>query len=297
MVQHERKKLATPPRKIPFTTQLEILFGGLTNRIGWPILGLGMIFFWVFSLESDLMNIRKFSSELKTAKGKVFKVRGTGSIVNGKEVEEYSYQFWTEHGLYSGTSYSRDVHYKLKNEVVIEFVPQNPEFNRIQGLRTAEYGIAVGLLPLIVPFIGFLMIYLGFKAGKHTIRLLKYGEVGYGKLVKKTATGREINDQIVYQMFFEFKAEDGEKYLVETHTHEAYRLEDEDVEVLVYNKSNPTEAMMFDSMPGEPKIDLTGNIKATGISVAFGALLVPILAIGGNLLYLISIIIEFLQSQ
>ncbi|MBT29873.1 MAG: hypothetical protein CMO01_09460 [Thalassobius sp.] len=294
MVQHERKRLATPPRKIPFTTRLEILFGGLTNRIGWPIFGLGMVFFWVFSLESDLMNIRKFSSDLKTAKGKIYKVRETGSIVNGKEVEEYSYQFWTESGLHSGTSYSRDQHYNIKNEVVVEYVDEHPEFSRIQGLRTAEYGIAVGLLPLIVPFVGFIMVYLGFKGGNHTIRLLKNGEVGYGKLVKKTATGREINDQIVYQMFFEFQAEDGEKYLVETHTHEAYRLEDEDVEVLLYNKERPTEALMFDSMPGEPKVDTEGNIKATGVSVAFGALLVPILAIGGNLLYMISLIIQFI---
>lgn len=296
MVHHELKKLAPVPRDIPFTTKLEILFGGLTNRVGWPILGLGMIFFWVFSLESDLMNIRKFSGELEEAKGRVTVVRGTGAIVNGKEVEEYTYEFWTPQGLFKGQSFSREQHYNRQNEVEIEYVENNPAKNRIKGLRTAEYGIAVGLLPLVVPFIGFLMIFLGIRGGQQTIKLLKYGNVGYGRLFKKAATGREINDQVVYQMFFEFEAADGKKYHVETNTHEAHLLEDEEVEVLLYNKSNPEEAMMFDSMPGEPQSDAEGNIEAKGFSVAFTALLVPILAILGNLIYMIVLTLNFLSD-
>ena len=296
MVHHEVKKLAPIPRHIPFTTKLEILFGGLTNRIGWPILGLGMVFFWVFSLESDLMNIRKFSGQLKEAKGRVTMERGTGAIVNGIEVEEYTYQFWTPQGLFTGKSFSREQHYNLRNEVDVEYVENKPEFNRIKGLRTAEYGIAVGLLPLIVPFIGFLMIYLGIRGGQQTIKLLRYGKVGYGKLFKKAATGREINDQVVYQMFFEFEASDGNKYHVETNTHEAHLLEDEEVEVLLYNERNPNEAMMFDSMPGEPEADEHGNIKGKGLSVAFGALLVPILAIVGNLVYATILIVQIINN-
>ncbi|MEM1136313.1 MAG: DUF3592 domain-containing protein [Bacteroidota bacterium] len=290
--QQEKHKLAHAPRNIPFTTQLEILFGGLTNRIGWPILGLGMVFFWFFSLESDLMNINKFSTDLAYSQGKVIKVRDTESIINGKKVEEYTYEFWTENGIFSGKSFSKGQQLNLNNKVEIEYVPANPEFNRIKGFRTAEYGIAVGLLPLIVPLIGFLMIYLGFRGGKQTIKLLKHGEVGYGKLVRKTATGREINDQVVYQMFFEFKATDGQRYMTETHTHEAHLLEDEEVEVLLYNKEEPTQSMMFDSMPGEPIINDNGHIKAKGLSVAFSALLVPILAIGGNIIYMISIFLK-----
>ncbi len=297
MVHHEIKKLAPVPRHIPFTTKLEILFGGLTNRIGWPILGLGMVFFWVFSLESDLMNIRKFSGKLQEAKGKVTMVRGTGAIVNGLEVEEYTYQFWTPQKMFKGKSFSREKHYQLRNEVTVEYVEGKPEYNRIKGLRTAEYGIAVGLLPLIVPFIGFIMIFLGVRGGQQTIKLLKYGRVGYGKLVKKAATGREINDQVVYQMFFEFEASNGNKYQVETNTHEAHLLEDEEVEVLLYNEKEPYEAMMFDSMPGAPKTDQDGNIQAKGVSVAFGALFVPLLAIVGNLVYIIILTIQIMNEQ
>ena len=93
-------------------------------------------------------------------------------------------------------------------------------------------------------------------------------------------------------MFFEFEASDGKKYSVETNTHEAHLLEDEEVEVLLYDENNPAEAMMFDSMPSEPESDVEGNIKATGFSVAFGALLVPILAIAGNIIYLAFLILD-----
>ncbi|WP_020532180.1 DUF3592 domain-containing protein [Flexithrix dorotheae] len=280
-------KLTEAPRKVPFTTSLKILFGGFTNQIGWPIFGLGMVFFWVFSLDSDLMNLGKFSGQLETTKGKITAVRATGAIVNGKDVEEYTFEYKTKEGTFEGQSYSREIQFRKGNNVIVEYVANNHAFSRIKGLRSAEYGLATGVLPLVVPLLGLVMVFIGFTGGLKTKKLLVHGYWAFGKMKGKIATGREINDQVVYKMNFGFRGKDGKEYTTVAYTHETHLLEDEDMELLLYNPDDPKDSMMFDSMPGNPERDENGEILAVDKSVAFGALFIPFLAIVGNTIYMI----------
>lgn len=280
-------KLTEAPREVPFTTSLRILFGGFTNQIGWPIFGLGMVFFWVFSLDSDLMNLGKFSGNLETTNGQIIAVIKTGAIVNGKDVEEYLFEYKTQHGNFKGRSFSKEIQFRKGNNVTVEYAEKNHIDSRIKGLRAAEYGLAAGVLPLVVPLLGLVMVFIGFTGGMHTKRLLVQGYWAYGKMIGKIATGREINDQVVYKMNFGFRAKDGQEHITVTYTHEPHLLEDEDMELLLYNPEDPNDSMMFDSMPGNPERDDLGEIKAVDKSVAFGALFIPFLAIVGNAIYMI----------
>lgn len=280
------KPLARAPRRVPFSTRLQVLFGGLTSKIGWPIFGLGMLFFWVFSHRSALMDVGQFNTRLEVGSGRVSKVRATGAIVNGQPMRQFHYAFWTPAGLFRGTSFGYP-NYRPGVQVQVEYDPADPAVNRIAGLSTSEYGLAIGLLPLVVPVLGAVMIFLGVAGGGKTLRLLTNGRAAYGILVEKKATARQVNEQIVYELKFQFRAHNGKRYQVTTYTHETMVLEDEEREIVLYRESNPRNAMMLDNMPGNPEITETGEIKSKGSSVTAVNLLVPAVAILGNLAYIV----------
>jgi len=287
------KILAPPPRVIPITTQLHVLFAGFSSKIGWPIFGLGMIFFWTFIPRSEIMEVGKFRGELKRAKARVNKVRPTGAVINGKMTEEYEYAFWTREGLFRGDSFGYGGQYRTGQEAPVEYVADNPNINRIVGLKTAEYGLAIGFLPLIIPAFGVFMIVIGLSAGSKTLKLLKYGLAAYGKKVVKEATKRQVNDQIVYKLCFEFRAHNHKKYITTTYTHEIHVLEDEEMEIVLYDPSNPRFSMMLDSMSGNPEVSQHGQITSKGKASSIVHLLIPTLSVLGNLAYAL---IVFQQS-
>ena len=46
-------ELGKPPRAIPGVTRRKLLFGGVYNQMGWFFAGFGLIFFWIFGLDSE----------------------------------------------------------------------------------------------------------------------------------------------------------------------------------------------------------------------------------------------------
>jgi hypothetical protein len=46
--------LAAPPRPVPLSVRVVILFGGFMNQFGWLFVGFGLIFVWVFTLRADV---------------------------------------------------------------------------------------------------------------------------------------------------------------------------------------------------------------------------------------------------
>ena len=63
------------------------------------------------------------------------------------------------------------------------------------------------------------------------------------------ATNTKINKQTVYKLFFEFTANDGKTYQVVAKTHKTHRLLDEELEALVYDPANPSNAVVLDALP------------------------------------------------
>lgn len=279
------KELCDPPRKVPRSTVMVLLFGGLTNQIGWPIFGLGMVFFWFFSLQSDLVFLWRHQQEKGQAQGKVTEVVPTGAVVNGVPQLKVSYAFWTSQGLFDGVAYTRDKTFKEGNFIYVRYNPQKPYENRGEGLQAAPYGLASGALPLIVPFAGLMLIFVGFRGGLRTVNMLRHGILGHGKLRHKKATNRVVNEQVVYMMFFDFEAEDGKTYTTVTFTHEAFLLEDDEVEKVLYLREDPNQAQMFDNLPANPEIDEQGHIRDMSQNRTFFTMLIPLLSLLGNVGY------------
>ncbi|MEA3452569.1 MAG: hypothetical protein U9Q83_11810 [Bacteroidota bacterium] len=101
----------------------------------------------------------------------------------------------------------------------------------------------------IFPVIGFLMLFFGIKKRLRYLNILQVGRVTFGVYNRRETTGSSVNEQAVFRLFFDFKADDGNMYQAHGETHKTYRLEDEQLEPLVFNPENPSEAIMIDALP------------------------------------------------
>ena len=279
--------LARPPRHVPILLRLRLLFGGFMNQFGWFFFGFGMIFFWVFALNTDPMAMFVFRGKLENADGKVLEAIQTNLSVGGSEnsdgtpVFRYPYEFEFDGQTYLGESYTVGKKKNRDDKVKIEFPPGRPQRSRIEGMGTAAFS-SIALFVVIFPFVGICFIIPGFLFGWKAARLMHVGEYTTGKLVKTERTNTEINNKAVYKLTFEFQTESGETRNAIAKTHQTENLKDDENEPLLYDPMNPEKATLMDHLQGQPRFTPEGEIKGSGAITTMLCLIVPLLSAVGH---------------
>lgn len=285
-----RFNLTGSPRSVPILVRCRILFGGFLNQFGWLFFGFGMIFFWFFALNADLLGWYFFSGELETVQGIVTNSEKTGSSEGGSEHSKGTpifanhYEFTYLGEKYNGTSYATGKRKAKGAKVKIELPKGNPDRSRIKGMRTAVFGPLAAFV-VIFPSIGLCIIIAGLIKGRKTLRLLAHGKKGFGTLKSKEATNMTINDQRVYKLTFEFVAHDGRIYEATARTHETELLEDDAEEPLLYDPFRPAYSTMLDNLPGLPTIDQHGSIRTDSRIKSILVFFLPAVSIVGHGMY------------
>jgi len=269
-----------PPRNISMTIKLKNLFGGFSNQFGWFFFSFGLIFVWVFTMQSDLTGWYHYSGELIEINGVVSSVSPTNVSVNNRKVYKYDYSFEDNNGIFhKSASYSSKSSVSKGDRVLIEYPIDKPEFSRIKGMGHNMIGLFFGLFPLLFPMIGLVFIFFGIKKGLKANRLLRLGYFAEGKLEGKKRTNTRINDQTVYKFIFSFKDRYGNKQKITTKTHKTYALEDEINEKLLYNPNNPKEAIMFDTLNASLKLNNDGSIESNSFFDIFRIMFIPVVSL------------------
>lgn len=300
MAVHNIFNMAGPPRSVPLSVRLRVLFGGAFNQAGWFVLGFGMAFVWAFTLNADLTGWYLFRGRLDTTEGKAIDCKKTsfseGGSKHSKGTPVYAihYAFTAADGTeYKGLSYITGKQFKQGQKVTIEYPQGRPQTSRIKGMRRKPVGL-FGLIPVIFPLIGLLFITGGIRKGLKANRLLALGEQTKGRLKSKERTNTQVNKKPVYKLTFEFNTSEGMTYEAVAKTHETGKLEDQTEEPLLYDPVRPSYAVMLDDLPGNPRINDTGNIKAGSASGTIMLLIIPLVTIIGHGIY---IYLKFLSKK
>ncbi len=267
--------LSRPPRHVPLTVRVRLLFGGFLNQFGWIFFGFGMVFVWGFALQADLTSWHLFRGRLETCEGTVTASKKTSFREGGSKrrrgtpVYANHYSFTDSAGAeHQGVSYKTGVRLNAGDKVTVEYLAARPEISRIKGMRRKPVGLW-GLLVVLFPLVGACLVILGIRRGLRAGRLLRFGEQTTGRLKSKTPTNTKVNDQQVYKLVFDFEGCDGARYEASAKTHRPEKLEDEQDEPLLYDPMYPSRAVMLDALPGSPRIDQSGSIRAgSPLSVA-----------------------------
>ena len=262
------------------------MFGGFNNQFGWLFFGFGMIFVWIFALQSDVTSLFLFSFQTNTTQGFVESVEESNASENDTTIYELSYTYFDQLGReHSGKSYSTG-YPVVEGQVTVEYLDGIPSISRVQGMRRKPFG-AFGLISVIFPLIGSAFISAGIRYGLKANRLLAKGRIAFGKLVSSEATGTRINDQTVIKLIFSFTAVDGDEYEAVAKTHQTGDLRDEAEEPLLYDEEDPYYAVMLDDLPGSTEFDPSGRLLPASLWETVKVLFLPALTVFGHGFYFI----------
>ncbi|MCF8247328.1 MAG: DUF3592 domain-containing protein [Saprospiraceae bacterium] len=276
-----------PPRNINLFTKATVLFGGFMQQFGWIFFCMGSLFSWIFIPMSTVRYWFEFGKEWQQVPGKIISAEPTNSSVNEQPVYQYLQSFEVNGQRYTGKSFSVGPEYQGGEEVTIEYDANNPSDSHVEGARRAVFPAFV-LFVLIFPIVGGVFIFIAIRQNLKAIKLLEIGEFTRGTMCSKEATNSTvtINNQRypVFKYSFEFQA-GGRTHSAICKTHQAWLVEDEEREIILYDKYNPDYNVVFDAAGNMPEITEAGLLATPGIGKVV-YLILPMVGIGMNLFFL-----------
>ncbi|MEZ4772106.1 MAG: DUF3592 domain-containing protein [Bacteroidia bacterium] len=265
-----------PQRNLPILSRLAILSSGFDAQFGWIFFGFGMIFFWIFFMNSEIIDLFAYGDWDPTT-GTVVKLDDTDAEVNNTDVYEYTYEYNVNGEVYTGTAYTTGRSFREGQNVSIEYNPDQPGESRMADSRSSLFGWET-IFVIIFPLVGLGFILHSFRQNMKSIDLLVNGRFARGKLINKEPTNVKINDRTVYKYTFSFEAHDGRTYEATGKTHIQSLLEDEETERLIYAPNDPSYATMYDTIPSAPKINPDGSFRPLRIT-SYLNLILPLVSI------------------
>ena len=283
-------RLAPPPRSLPPTLTIQVLFGTFLAQFGWAFVAFGMIFVWAFDAGGAVSEWLAFRGDLATASGTVTGWDRTNTSVNEQPVYTTSYTFRTPDGRdIPGTSYASGRWLESGTEVTVEYVDTDPTRSRISGMRTSVGG-GIVLLVFLFPVIGAALALGDLARRRSALRLLRHGTMTRGVFDTMEATSTRINEQPVMAITFRFEDEYGTEHTAVAKSHQTARLRDEPHELIVYDPLNPNDASVLDELPCQPRVGADGNFEATrGTLPSALYLLLPGISVITAFRYLVSL--------
>lgn len=268
--------LPPPPRSVPWYAAIVALFGNCSAQFGWLLLGVGLIFVWIFSLQADFTH-PVFWGGVTYTNGKILASQQTNYSENESPIYRIAYTYTDSQGNeHRGFSYANWQQYRRGDVCTIEIAKLNPSLSRVQGTRRAPVGMA-GLIPIVFSLLGLLCIVWAFGKGISSIRLLKNGHGAYARYTRaKKASDLMMegtknrprvtaeNDKPVYRLYYKFRAIDGRDYEAYTDSSSPESFRDDNFEMVVYDQSNPEKFLLLHTLPGKITLGEDGSLKLTG---------------------------------
>ncbi len=277
-----------PPRNIGLFTKATVLFGGFMQQFGWIFFCMGSLFSWIFIPMSDVKYWFEFGKEWKEVPGKVVSAEATNSAVNDESVYQYLHSFEVEGQRYRGKSFSVGQDFQGGQQVSIQYDAKNPSDSHVAGSRRSVFPAFV-LFVLIFPLVGLAFIVPAIRQNLRAIKLLEIGEFARGKMATKESTSSsvKINNTTypVYKYGFEFEA-GGKSHTATCKTHQAWLVEDEEREIILFDQFNPDFNVVYDAAGNMPGITEQGMLASPGFGKVV-YLLLPLLGIAINLFFLL----------
>lgn len=284
----ETRNLTDPmPRRVDIFTKATILFGGFSQQFGWAFFAFGSIFAWIFVPLSEARFWLESKKGWVEIPGEVLSLEPTNSSVNDQIVYRYAHAFEWNGRQYIGNSYAVGSMYQIGDQVTVRFRENTPEYSHIKGARRAVFPAFV-LFVLLFPIVGLVFIISSLRQNLKAISLLENGAFTRGTMKSKDSTNSsiKINNTTypIYKYSFEFSA-GGKTHVATCRTHQVWKVEDEEQEIILYDPFNPARNVVFDAAPNMPAITARGELTPASLWKA-GYLILPLLGIALNFYFM-----------
>jgi len=275
------------------------------------IFWIGFILFvtrwWGLTLNVIQLVPRSFSRQAAT--GVVRSVttegaNGTEEMWAGNAIKKYTYRFTTATGAsHLGAYHSDGGAFVVGDKVPIEYLAAHPGVSRIIGLAPAHsMENVLMLIGVMILFqgAGIILLASGLRMGLRHLFLLRYGELSIGKLTSKEMIRVGAEDgygrvRFDYKLTYDCKTEYGEPRQVNFRRPAGIAKADTggsgfeidappEAYVLIHPRE-PRRSLLAREIYGYPRFERTGTVYSSRPYLVFAYLVVPILVIGGHVLW------------
>jgi hypothetical protein len=282
------QRLHAPPRDVHPLVTWQMKLGGPMSQVGWLIFGFGSIFFWMFAWKADLSGWRFFAKTGRVS-AEVVDCRDTKYYIGGSRgsrgtpVYANRYQYLVKGEPLTGVSYATGECVSSGSRVMVEYLLAQPNYSRIIGMR---HGLLSpwALLAIVFPAAGLASVIAGLRSGALRAYLLREGIAVRGRLTGKEMTNTRINGKVLYRVYVQYRAHDGETRQTMAKTTTPELLADDARELVLYDPLNPDRAVPIDALPGSLALDDLGNFQIAGRK---GFLILPGLAVLCNAVFIV----------
>ncbi|MGB3468923.1 MAG: hypothetical protein WBA74_26800 [Cyclobacteriaceae bacterium] len=193
----------------------------------------------------DSIDFKLNYSSTEVADGYIVNLEDTNVAVDGQRMTKYYYSFSVGDEVFSSQSYEGN-YLQVDDKVLIEYLPENPEYSRILDSTKTMSGLFLNyLLGLILLAFTVMLIF-------HTLKIIRFakiiskGRITDGKKISSNATNTVINNRPVYKITYEYEVD---KSIYNTSCksvdHEDYK----NTERVVYSVDNPEKSLLFTNLP------------------------------------------------
>jgi len=278
-------RLAPPPRRVPLSLRVRILFGGL-GLFAFPFLAIGGTLASLFLREADLTSWVRFRGDVAAVQGVSTGCGRTGASENRVPVFENRYAFEVDGERRTGASFATGTCLRPGARVTVEVPAGRPDVSRIAGMRRATFGPGI-LFVAIFPAVGLAMVLGWWGYVRRHLRLLSRGRVAMASLVGEEETRVTVNGRPVMRMRFAFDTERGVRQEAVVKTPFAAALKDDPRELVLYDPARPERVIAWDVIEGAPRVDAAGQLLPTGTFLQLASVLAaPLGAVLGPALVL-----------
>lgn len=262
-----------PPRRVTLGTQFFAIIGSVLFQAAMGAATLGMIFFWLFAWDSELVTSIEFNGSLKETSGVVTETRATSARENSRRIFGNAFAYEVGGKTYRDESFSFS-RMTTGQRVEVEYVVDRPTRARIKGHRGRKFS-SVASVVVVIPLVALALGVWGLARGFRMRRLLRIGRIGHARLVSRKATGARVNKRPVHRYTFELLIppetpatyRDAWRSWAQAHhfshkTHDGARITDEAEEPVLYDPERPGNAVLVDAMHGGIEIGDDGRIQA-----------------------------------
>ena len=278
--------ISRPPRSVPLSTRLAILFGGaLGGSVGWPFLMLGT-FGASHVLKPEMVeDLIMTVAPTEVAKGEVLGSAPTNASANNEPIYRIRFEFTPKEGRpLQSAGYVVSGPPPSGTPLEVEYLAWDPKVARPTRGTRSLMGMW-SLLVLLFPAIGASIVVPAFLRGLRNVRLLVEGEVAKARRSARRPLNMYVNRKQVFEYEFTFEDRQGKLHRTKHKSLRVPELEDDELELVIYDPWKPDRACIVDSLPGGAKIDRFGQVESVGLKGFLYA--VPAVLFAAELLWIL----------
>ena len=234
-------------KKIPLKLKIQVIYKNFLFSFTFSFFLSFLIYFIFFVTNADFHSSSFYQTD-PTTQAEIISIEKSKAKTVFSKIYKYNYKYSIDNKNYNGKSYLKK---KLDIKTANVFYKENiVEESCIVGMKTNTNSIFAVVFYSFLLLIFIFLLIRTFIIQLSKLKIIQTGIITKAVFREKKNTGTKWKkDQYIYELFFDFVANDGKTYKAKTQTIDINKLSDELYEPVIYNPQNPEEAVLIDEFP------------------------------------------------